>query len=106
MELMRSRSFRSRLSNFGRGWLNGRLRASGGAPLKQVRTRKRLAELPLRSSNIASQPSVVDFLEVNAELPYTTVVEGLEEFLYQSELQAPVQTLNRAAPFVSGKRRA
>ncbi len=47
---------------------------------------KRFAKLPVRSSNTAS-PSVVDFLEVNAELPYTTVVEGLEEFLYQSELQ-------------------
>jgi len=26
---------------------------------------------------------------VNAELGYTTVVEGVEEFLYQKELQIP-----------------
>jgi hypothetical protein len=54
--------------------------------LKQARAKKRLAKRRLRSSNVASL-SVIDFLEVNAELPYTTVVKGLEEFLYQSELQ-------------------
>ena len=86
MELMRSHSLRKRLSNFGRGWLNGRRRASGRSPSNQTRADKRPAKLPVRSSNTAS-PSVVDFLEVNAELPYTTVVEGLEEFLYQRELQ-------------------
>jgi hypothetical protein len=31
--------------------------------------------------------SLANFLDGNAELPYTTVVEGLEEFLYQSELR-------------------
>jgi hypothetical protein len=29
---------------------------------------------------------LADLLDMNAELPYTTVVEGLEEFLCQSEL--------------------
>ena len=86
MELMRSHSLRSRLSNLGRGWLNGRQRASGRSTSTQTRPDKRSAKLPVRSPNTAL-PSVVDFLEVNAELPYTTVVEGLEEFLYQSELQ-------------------
>jgi hypothetical protein len=94
MELMRSGSLKRSLSGFGRGWLNGRRRVAGRSPLKQTR-----ANPSLRSSNTASQPSVVDFLEVNAELPYTTVVEGLEEFLYQSELQprrlSPVNSARR-----------
>ena len=86
MRLMRLRSLKRSLSNFSVGWLNERRRASDRSPLKVTCADKRFAKLSVRSSNTAS-PSVVDFLEVNAELPYTTVVEGLEEFLYQSELQ-------------------
>ena len=37
--------------------------------------------------NAVPQPSVADYLDVNAELGYTTVVEGVEEFLYQKERQ-------------------
>jgi hypothetical protein len=37
--------------------------------------------------NAVPQPSVADYLDVNAELGYTTVVEGVEEFLYQKEMQ-------------------
>jgi hypothetical protein len=87
MGSMRSPVFKSRLSKFGRSWLHGRRRPSGKSPLKQARGKTRLGELPLRSSSSLSQPFLIDFLEVNGELPYTTVVEGLEEFLYQSELQ-------------------
>jgi hypothetical protein len=38
-------------------------------------------------ANARTGSFLADLLDVNAELPYTTVVEGLEEFLYQSELQ-------------------
>jgi len=40
----------------------------------------------LKSAQVEVEPSVLDFLDINAELTYTTVVEGLEEFLYQKEL--------------------
>ena len=84
---MQSRYFKSNLSNFRPVWPNGKRQVAGRSPLQQGSAKTRLAKLPLTSSDAESQPSVIDFLEVNAELPYTTVVEGLEEFLYQSELQ-------------------
>ena len=89
MEIMRLPSLKSRLSQFGRNWLNEGLRASGKSPL-QLRSKTAPEKPSLRPSRTVSQLSVVDLLEVNAELPYTTVVEGLEEFLYQSELSARV----------------
>ena len=59
---------------------SGNSRRRGGAPSSQSRAAVRLPPL-------APEPAVVDFLDVNGELSYTTVVEGLEEFLYQKELQ-------------------
>lgn len=43
------------------------------------------ADLCPERSCIERQSVVADFLEVNAEMPYTTIVEGLEEILYRSE---------------------
>lgn len=102
MELMRSGSLKRSLSNFSRGWLYGRRRVAGRSPLKQTR-----ANPSLGSSIAESQPSVADWLDVNAELPYTTVVEGLEEFLYQSELQprrlSPVNSASRVKEETEGQ---
>jgi len=76
---MRRRSLRNKLLHIGRAMGLG---LSGRPPLKRLRT---------NATNLP-QPTVgpgfflADLLDVNAELPYTTVVEGLEEFLYQSEL--------------------
>jgi hypothetical protein len=86
MEPIRSRYLASHLSNLCTGWLVKRRGVARKLPLKQEHAKVRLAKLPLRSINADSQPSVVDYLDVNAELSYTTVVEGLEEFLYQKEL--------------------
>jgi hypothetical protein len=54
--------------------------------LKQLRTNASLTNLP--QPTIGPGFFLADLLDVNAELPYTTVVEGLEEFFYQSELHA------------------
>lgn len=58
---------------------------SGRTPLKQLCPNARSLNLPQRTPG--PEVFLADLLDVNAELPYTTVVEGLEEFLYQSELQ-------------------
>ena len=78
---MRRGSLRNKLSHFGRGI---RLGFSGRPALKQVRPNAYLAKPPVRTAG--AEIFLADLLDVNAELPYTTVVEGLEEFLYQSEL--------------------
>ncbi len=80
-----SRSLRNKISNISRGWLCRRPEFSGRPALKQLCPNARVANLPQRTTGV--ETSLADLLEVNAELPYTTVVEGLEEFLYQSELQ-------------------
>jgi hypothetical protein len=82
---MRRRSLRNKLLHIARM----RLGLSARPPLKQLRTNARLTNLPQRT--IGPGFFLADLLDVNAELPYTTVVEGLEEFLYQSELHARVQ---------------
>lgn len=53
-----------------------------------AKTRKAALAVARKATKPEAQPSVVDLLNVNAELSYTTVVEGLEEFLYQQELQS------------------
>ena len=72
--------------------LTGRTRkrhgAGEGLSSKEKGAASRSSKLRARC-NAAPQPSVVDYLDVNAELGYTTVVEGVEEFLYQKELQIP-----------------
>jgi hypothetical protein len=78
---MRRRSLRNKLLHIGRAMGLG---LSGRPPLKQLRTNARLTNLP--QPTIGPGFFLADLLDVNAELPYTTVVEGLEEFLYQSEL--------------------
>lgn len=56
----------------------------------------RFAKPSLEPSRAESRSSVGDFLHVNGELPYTGVVEGLEEFLDLSELQGSCMTLTLA----------
>jgi hypothetical protein len=75
----------SHLAKFSTARLRNKRRVSR-LPSKQEHAKKRTANPPPRSLNAESQQSVLDYLEVNAELSYTTVVEGLEEFLYQKEL--------------------
>ena len=84
MEPMRTRSRKSNLANFRLGWLNAQRR--GCSQLNQNRAKLR-QQLPLKTGQTDAGPSIVDLLDVNAELSYTTVVEGLEEFLYQKESQ-------------------
>jgi hypothetical protein len=84
MEPMRTRSRKSNLAKLRLGWLNAPRR--GGSQLDQNRARLR-RQLPRTTRQTDTGPSIVDLLDVNAELSYTTVVEGLEEFLYQRELQ-------------------
>ena len=79
MKPIRTRSFKR---SFRSGWVTARCSRSN-----QQRAAVRLHELPLRTPKVGAEPSVGDFLDVNAEVTYTTVVEGLEEFLYQRELQ-------------------
>lgn len=78
-----SRSLRNRISNISHGWRCRSVGFSGRPALKQVLPNA--ADPPQRT--IGPGFFLRDLLDVNAELPYTTVVEGLEEFLYQSELQ-------------------
>ena len=85
--LRRPRSFRNKISSFSRGWLTMRLGLSCRPPLKQVRPNARLENTVQGMPEIGTEFLLADLLDVNAELPYSTVVEGLEEFLYQSELQ-------------------
>jgi len=89
MEPVRSRSVKSILSAFRTAWLNCKDRVSRRSPLKRERPKTLVKILPQTSSNSESQLSVVDFLDGKGELSYTTVVEGLEEFVYQTE-SAPV----------------
>ena len=80
-----SRSLRNRISNISHGWLCRSVGFSGRPALKQLLPNTRSANLPQRTPG--PEIFLADLLDVNAELPYTTVVEGLEEFLYQSELR-------------------
>jgi hypothetical protein len=84
MEPMRTRSRKSNLAILRLGWLNTRRR--GCSQLNQNRAKLR-QKLPLKTGQTDAGPFIVDLLDVNAELSYTTVVEGLEEFLYQKESQ-------------------
>jgi hypothetical protein len=84
MEPMRTRFRKSNLANFRLGWLNARRRSC--SQLNQNRAKLR-QQLPLKTGQTDAGPFIVDLLDVNAELSYTTVVEGLEEFLYQKESQ-------------------
>jgi len=79
-------SLKKQISNISRGWLCRKAGLSGKPPFKpkQLRTNACLTNLPERT--IGPGFFLADFFDVKAELPYTTVVEGLEEFLYQSEL--------------------
>lgn len=79
MEPIRTRSFKQ---SFRWGWVTAR-----GSRSNQQPAAVRLHQLPPRTPKVRAEPSVGDFLDVNAEVTYTTVVEGLEEFLYQRELQ-------------------
>jgi hypothetical protein len=80
------RSLRYKISNISRGWLCRKAGLSGKPPFKpkQLRTNARLTNLPQQT--IGPGFFLADLLDMNAELPYTTVVEGVEEFLHQSEL--------------------
>jgi hypothetical protein len=66
------------------GWLNVQRRGCSQLDQNRVKLRQRL---PQTTGQTGAGPSIVDLLDVNAELSYTTVVEGLEEFLYQKESQ-------------------
>lgn len=79
---VRPRSLKNKISLIGRGM---RLGLSGRPSLKQARPPACLPNLPRKTPETGL--SLADLLDGNAELPYTTVVEGLEEFLYQSELR-------------------
>ncbi len=81
-------SLRNRIANISRGWLCGRDELSGRPALKQLLPNARSPKSPQRTPG--PEFFLADLLDVNSELPYTTVVEGLEEFLYQSELQLRV----------------
>jgi hypothetical protein len=84
MEPMRTRFRKSNLANFCLDWLNAQRRSC--SQLNQNRAKLR-QKLPLKTGQTDAGPAIVDLLDVNAELSYTTVVEGLEEFLYQKESQ-------------------
>ncbi len=79
---VRSRSLKNKISLIGRAM---KLGLSGRPSLKQARPTACLPKLPRKTPETGL--SLADLLDGNAELPYTTVVEGLEEFLYQSELR-------------------
>lgn len=79
MERIRSHRFKRSLPAVRARWLNFKGQVSGGLPLKATKTRHDIL------ATVQPQPSVIDFLDVNADLTYTTVVEGVEEFLYQTE---------------------
>ena len=76
------RSLKNKISLIGRGM---KLGPSGRPSLKQARPTACLPNLPRKTPETGL--SLAELLDGNAELPYTTVVEGLEEFLYQSELR-------------------
>jgi hypothetical protein len=80
MKPIRSRSVKSKLLPRA-GWLNAKRQVSGRLPLKVEPTKTGHDIL----ATLQPQLSVIDFLDVNAELSYTTVIEGVEEFLYQTE---------------------
>jgi hypothetical protein len=88
MKTLRSCSFKDNFSAVRAGWLNVKRPSSGGSPLKPERKKTGGEVLILRNANFEPLPSVIDFLDVNSELSYSTVVEGLEEFLYQAESRA------------------
>ena len=75
----------SRIRNFRSGWLTA-LRHPNSRSSQRCAT-VRLRQLSRKPAQAEAEPSVVDFLDVNGELTYTTVLEGLEEFLYQQEMQ-------------------
>jgi hypothetical protein len=81
MEPIRTRSFGRSLANLRLRGLNAR-RRRGSRSIQGYAT----VRPQLKSAQVEVEPSVLDFLDINAELTYTTVVEGLEEFLYQKEL--------------------
>ena len=83
MDPIRIRSLKSQFR-----WGGLYSRRCGSARLDRKRAKARLQQPPLTTAKTQVGCSVVDFLDVNAELTYTTVVEGLEEFLYQKELQS------------------
>jgi hypothetical protein len=90
MKQIRWRSLASHWSNLYAGWLGKRWPVSERPPLKRENAKRRLSQLRLPSVNAGSQPWLVDYLDVNAELGYATVVERLEEFHYEKEFSARV----------------
>ena len=95
-QLISPRSLRNKISHISRGMRFG---LSGKPPLKQVRRSASLENLVQGTGTpeIETEFLLADFLDMKAELPYSTVVEGLEEFLYQSELPPRVNAESSGA---------
>ena len=84
---MRTRWLRNRISPTSRGTSLGLSRRESSKQLCRKATQpNRLRKAPETGTAIL----FADLLNVNAELPYTTIVEEFEEFLYQSELRPRV----------------
>jgi hypothetical protein len=84
---MRTRWLRNRISPTSRGTSLGLSRRESSKQLCRKATQpNRLRKPPETGTAIL----FADLLNVNAELPYTTIVEEFEEFLYQSELRPRV----------------
>ena len=84
---MRTRWLRNKISTTSRGTSLG---------LSDGKSSKQLCRKPTQPNRLGKPPETgtailfTDLLNVNAELPYTTIVEEFEEFLYQSELRPRV----------------
>ena len=77
MEPMRTRSRKGNLANFRLGWLNAQRR--GCSQLNQDRAKLR-QQLPLKTGQTDAGPSIVDLLDVNAELSYRRLSKAWKNF--------------------------
>lgn len=82
MEPLRTRYRKSNLANVRLGRLNAQRRGCSQLDQNRVKPFQHLPTVPTGAAL-----SIVDLLDVNGELSYTTIVEGLEELLYQQESQ-------------------